>query len=166
VAAGSISLLVDSPLRDLAFTMREVPGELKKNISRSTKAEAQPIWFEETRDRAGTKLQQRVLVDSARVGVTARNVFLRSGAVGTLSSGTPVSLLAGPAEFGMNAATRIAQKSRKGKSYTRRAGDAFGVNKRQGNVVYLAASATLPRFASLWIQTAHRCLYEAEEKAG
>jgi len=161
--AGSISLLVDSPLRDLAFRMREVPTETKKIISRETKKHAQPIWFEETRDRALSKLTQRVLVDSARVGVTARNVFLRSGAVGKLSSGTPVSVIASPAEFGMNADTPIQQTSRKGKSYKRRAGEAFGVRRRQGNVIYPAASASIPRFASLWIQTAHRCLYEAEE---
>lgn len=162
--AGSISLLVDSPLRDLAFAMREVPTELKKQISTHTKANAEPIWKEETRDRAATRLQQKTLVSSARVGVTARNVFLRSGAVGRLSSGTPVSVLAGPAEFGMNPSTVVQQRSRKGKTYTRRAGDAFGVNRRQGNVVYPAANASIPRFASLWIQTAHRCLYDADEK--
>ena len=128
--AGSISLLIDSPLRDLALAMRAVPADIKKQIGQQTKAAAKPIWFEETRGRAATRVQQRVLVNSADVSVTARNVTLKSGGKGKLSSGTPAALLARSAEFGMNPGKQIASKSKKGKAYTRSAGSTFGPNRR------------------------------------
>lgn len=162
---GSISLLVDSPLRDLASTMREVPADVRKNIASQTKKNADPIWNQELRERAASRIQQRALVNSGRVGVTARNVFLRSGAVGKLSSGTPVSAVARAAEWGLGAEKRIDTRSRKGTPYQRRAGNVFPANRRGGYVVHPAAADAIPRFASLWIQTARRSLYEAEEKA-
>ncbi len=162
--AGSISLLVDSPLRDLAFTMREVPTEVKRQIGKATKQAARPIWFQEVREHAHTRIQQRVLVNSADVSATARNVTLMSGAKGTLSSGTPVRTLVRSTEFGMNPGKRIAQKSAKGTTYERRAGNAFGPNRRGGYVVYPAVSDSLPRFASLWVQTTRRTVHESLEK--
>lgn len=158
---GRISLLIDSPLRSMLIAMRTVPDEVRKQIAAQTKSEAQPIWFEEVRDGAGRRVQQRVLVDSARVGVTQRNVFLRSGAVGTLRSGTPVSALANAAEFGMSANKEITTRSRKGTVYTRRGGTAFPPPRRGGYVVYPAASRSIVRFAKLWIQTAVRTMLDA-----
>lgn len=163
--AGSISLLVDSPLSALAAAMREVPAETRKFIASETKRNADPIWQQELRERAVSRLQQRALVNSGRVGVTARNVFLRSGAVGKLSSGTPVSAVARAAEWGLGAEKTIDSRSKKGKAYTRRAGSAFPANRRGGHVVHPAAADAIPRFASLWIQTASRALHDAEEKA-
>lgn len=163
--AGSISLLVDSPLRDLAFAMRGVPADVRKHIASETRRNALPIWQQELRERGTTRIQQRALVTSGRVGVTARNVFLRSGAVGKLSSGTPVSLIAQAAEWGINPEKKIESRSKKGKAYTRRMGPAFVGNRRGGYVVHPAAGNAIPRFASLWIQTARRSLHEAEEKA-
>lgn len=157
---GRISLLVDSPLRDLVIAMREVPAEVRKRINSHTKSEAEPIWFDEMRGRASNRLQQRSLVDSARVGVTARNVFLRSGAVGSLSSGTPASVIANPAEYGANPNRQVRQRSRKGKTYTRRMGGAFGAPTRRGNVFNPAAAASITRVASLWIQTYRRVVFD------
>lgn len=162
--AGSISLLIDSPLRDLALAMRAVPTDIKKQIGQQTKSAAKPIWNQETRERAATRLQQRVLVSSADVSVTARNVTFKSGGKGRTSRGTPVSRLARSAEFGMNASKPITQKSKKGKEYTRTAGAAFGPNRQRGNVVYPAAREAIPRVASLWVQTARRSIHEAIEE--
>lgn len=162
--SGRISLLLDSPLRDMLIAVRSVPAEVRKQINAATKTAAEPIWFEEVRGRAGTRLQQRALVNSARVGVQSRNVFLRSGTVGRLSSGTPVSALSAAAEFGANPNKEIQQRSRKGRVYTRRLGLAFLSPTRGGKVVYPAARDSIPRFASLWIQTTVRTLMEALEK--
>lgn len=162
--AGSISLLIDSPLRDLALAMRAVPGDIKKEIGVQTKKAGKPIWFEETRGRADTRIQQRVLVDSADVSVTARNITFKSGGKGRLRSGTPIPRLARSAEFGMNPTKPITQKSKKGKEYTRAAGNAFGPNRRAGNVAYPAARDAIPRVASLWVQTARRTIHEAIEE--
>lgn len=161
---GSISLLIDSPLRDLALAMRAVPTDIKKEIGSQTKKAAKPIWFEETRGRAQTRVQQRVLVNSSDVSVTARNVTLKAGGKGRLSSGTPVERLARAAEFGMNASKPITQKSKKGKQYTRTAGSTFGPNRRGGYVAYPAAREAIPRLASLWVQTARRTIHERIEE--
>ncbi|KAB1887517.1 hypothetical protein F6W70_09095 [Microbacterium maritypicum] len=158
---GRISLLVDSPLRDLLIALRAVPAEARKSVTTYMRKEAEPIWFEETRDRATTRLQQRALVNTARVGVATRNIYLRSGGVGKLSSGTPVPTVAFGAEFGGNPDKQIEQRSRKGKPYKRRLGNVFGAPRRGGNVVYPAARASIPRIASVAIQSAYRALLDA-----
>ncbi len=162
--SGSISLLIDSPLRDLALAMRAVPTDIKREISKQTKSAARPIWSQETRERAATRIQQRVLVNSADVSVTARNVTFKAGSKGRLSSGVEVSRLARSAEFGMNPGKEIASKSKKGTPYTRAAGGTFGPNRRAGNVAYPAARGAIPRVASLWVQTARRTIHEAIEE--
>ncbi|WKT89800.1 hypothetical protein QYR02_02480 [Microbacterium maritypicum] len=159
--SGRISLLVDSPLRDVLVALRAVPAEARKNVTAYTRKNAEPIWFEETRDRAGTKLQQKSLVNTARVGVATRNIYLRSGAVGKLSSGTAIPTVAFGAEFGGNPEKVITQKSRKGKPYKRRMGNVFGAPRRGGNVVYPAARESIPRIASVAIQSAYRALLDA-----
>lgn len=163
MAVGRISLSVDSPLRTMLIGARSAPAEVQKQIASHTRNEAQPIWFEETRDRAATKVQQRVLVDSARVGVTQRNVFLRSGGVGTLRSGTPVSALASAGEFGMGAEKQIATRSRAGKAYSRRAGSAFPAPRRGGYVFWPAVGVAILRITSLWVQTGVRTLLDKLE---
>lgn len=161
---GRISLLVDSPLRALAVVYRGAPADARKHINRETKSEGQPIWKQETAERATTRIQQKVLVNSARVGVTNRNVFLRSGAVGRLKSGTPVIDIASAAEFGRPPGTPVSTRSKNGTAYKRKTGAMFGARNRRGNVVHPAASASIKRLASLWVQTAFRSLYEAGEK--
>lgn len=147
----------------MLIAARSVSAEVNKRIAAETKSEGQPIWFEELRDGAGTRLQQEVLVKSGRVGVTQRNVFLRSGGVGTLRSGTPVSVLASAAEHGMGADKPITTRSRAGKVYTRRAGNAFPAPRRGGYVFWPAAGRSIVRFASLWIQTAVRTMLDKLE---
>lgn len=157
----SISLTIDSPLRDMLVALGQVDAESKRQISRATKADAQPIWAEETRARAATRIQQRVLVSTARISVTARNVQLRSGTTGRLSSGTPVADLATAAEFGMSPGALIATHSRKGTPYRRRVGGTFAGRTKAGKVVYPAADAAVARIGSLWIQTCARTLLDA-----
>lgn len=171
MAGGRISLLVDSPLRDMLLAARELPADVRKEIGVQTKKAAEPIWFEETRGRAATRLQQRALVNSARVGVTARNVFLRSGSVGRLSSGTPVSAIAKAAEFGASPSKlqKVPAHRRKGKpvkAHTRKMGSRFPMPRRGGYVVYPAARDSTTRFASLWIQTATRTALDHLELKG
>lgn len=160
---GRISLLIDSPFRDVLVALRGVPAETRKQVTAHMGKNAEPIWKEETRDRAATRLQQRALVDTARVGVATRNVYLRSGGVGKLSSGTAVPTVAYGAEFGATPAKVVTQRSRKGKRYTRRLGNAFGAPRRGGNVVYPAARDAIPRIASVIIQSARRALFDALE---
>jgi len=160
--AGSISLLIDSPLRDLARSMRAVGPEVRKQISSATKSAAEPIWTSETAQRGNSMLQQKLLVSTARVGVTNANVLLRSG--GRTFPGKSGDRVTGAAEFGGGADKKIRSRSRSGKYYTRRLGPVFGPRYRKGSVVYPAASDSIPRFASLWVSTARRTIHEAIEK--
>ncbi|WZO56014.1 hypothetical protein MRBLWH10_000823 [Microbacterium sp. LWH10-1.2] len=64
----------------------------------------------------------------------------------------------------MNSGKQIASTSKKGKAYTRSAGNTFGPNRRAGNVAFPAAREAIPRVASLWVQTARRTIHEALEE--
>lgn len=165
---GSISLLVESPLQDLARSLRVVPREVRAQINRHTKDAANPIWFEETRDRAATKVKQRVLVNTARVSVTSRNVILKAGTPapvlhGRKATGRSADAITQAAEFGGGADKIIVSRTSTGTAYRRRFGAPFGPPYRSGSVVYPAARDTIPRFASLWLQTTRRTLHEALE---
>lgn len=159
--SGRISLKIDSPLRDMLIVLNAVPKEAGREALKYARAEAEPIWKEETAGRARTRIQQRVLVDSARVGATARNVFLRSAGTGRLSSGTPVSVLGKAAEFGANPNMHYRTRSRKGTSYTRRQGNTFGPVTRIGNVFYPAVGDAAARVTSVIIQSFRRALFDA-----
>ena len=157
MAQGQVSLLVDSPLRDLAIVYRVTPAEVRKQINRATKSAAQPIWKTETAERAATRIQQRTLVATAKVGVTNRNVFLRAG-------GGRFAALQSAAEFGRPASAPIKSRSKRGKAYQRTTGSLFGDRQQRGKVVFPASRDSIRRFASLWIQTTIRTLHEAGEK--
>lgn len=161
---GRISLLIESPLTTLAQAMLGLDGEVKRQIGAATKSAAEPIWRESVRANALTRLQTR-LSDSARVGVTAQNVFLRAGGVGRLSSGTPIAEVTGGIEFGA-APTSVVTVKRGGTTYTRRLGNTFGPPRSRGKVAYPAVRAGIPRFAALWIQTAARVVHELIEGVG
>jgi len=163
MASGRLSLKIDSPLRDMLIVLRNVPTDAGRTALKFARAEAQPIWKEETAGRALSRIQQRVLVDSSRVGSTSRNVFLRAGAVGRLSSGTPVDALKVAAEFGMNSDAPIVTTSRRGKVYTRRAGYMFGPRTRSGKVFFPAVREASARITSVIIQSFARALYDALE---
>lgn len=161
--SGRISLSIDSPLRDLLIVLRAVPREASRTALKYGRGEATPIWQEELSGRGATRLQQRVLVDSGRVGATGRNIMLRSGQVGRLSSGTPVQLLAKPVELGAHAGSKYTTRSRKGKQYPRRHGTTFGPVTRPGKVFAPAVRDASARVLSVIIQSVARSLYDALE---
>ena len=136
---------------------RVLPSDIRKQINRATKAAAQPIWKTETAQMAVTKIQIRTLSETAKVGVTNRNVFLRAGC------GKYARLLTA-AEFGRPASAPVKSKSKLKNPYTRTTGGLFGDRDRRGKVVFPAARGSMPRFASLWVQTGLRTLHESGEK--
>ncbi len=160
--AGSISLLIDSPLPKAIALARGLDKEARTQIGRHTKAHAQPMWAEATRAQVGTRMQTR-LADSARAGVTTRNVFLRAGGTGKLGN-TPLSRLARAIEHGAHPDTEVKTRSRKGTAYTRRMGGGFRLPRARGYVAYPAASEVIPRIASLWVQTTIRTVHETFER--
>lgn len=163
MSTGRISLLVDSPLQKLALAWGKFPAEDRKLANAATKREAESLFKEEIAQHGLSRLQHKVLVDSARVGVTDRNVFLRSGAVGKLRDGTPVSALATAVEFGRPSVAPVSSKSKKGTPYKRRTGSLFGPRNRKGNTFFPATRASIKRIASLRIQVALRVFHDLAE---
>jgi hypothetical protein len=161
---GRISVLLSKDLQTLLSAVRQIPKEVAAEVRKHTKAAADPIWKEEVRGRTVSRQQVSVLSDTARVAVSDSNVLLRSAAVGKTSNGTPKSVLAYGAEFGANPNKVIKSRTKAGKQYTRKQGRQFKLPRRGGYVVYPAARDSIPRLASLWVQTAARTVHEAFEK--
>lgn len=169
--SGRISVFVSEDLRVLLAAAKQVPREVRKAIRVYTKKAAQPIWQEEIRGRVQTRLDDRVLGKTARVAVSDQNVQLQSARIGkALSGGLKPSELAGGAEFGANRdeTTTYQGKSRKGRSYsvTRHTKRQLPSRNTNGRVVHPAARNSIPRFASLWIQTAARTIYDLLDGKG
>lgn len=158
-----ISLLVSRDLAVMVQAARSLPAEVAKQLRAHTRRVVEPAFQEEMRDRVGTRLEARVLLDTARVSVSDTNVTLKTATIGKVR-GTPSSVLAGGAEFGGYPDTEVATRSRKGKAYTRRLGPVFRAPRRRGYVFFPAVQAFLPRAASLWFQTAYRTVAETFEK--
>ncbi|ALJ20319.1 hypothetical protein [Microbacterium sp. No. 7] len=164
--SGRISLLVSRDMRVLVEAVRSLDPEVRKQLRAHTKQVAQPLWKDELAQHTGTRLQNRVLTDTARVSVTDMQITLKTAQVGKVSSGAKASQLAGPAEFGMSPSKTVTQRSRRGRQYTRRMGNVFGPPRRKGYVFFPTVRAAIPRVASLWWQTAYRTIAETIEKAG
>lgn len=168
--SGRISVFASEELRTLLVALKGLPKDVQKNVRQYTKADAQPIWQDEVRGRATSRLDTRVLGSSARVRVSNQNVMLEAGKIGkSLSGGIKPSQIAAAVEFGANRdeRTTYSTTSRKGTRYsvTRRTKRQIPSRNTNGRVVYPSARASIPRFASLWIQTTVRTIHEAFEKA-
>lgn len=157
-----ISLLIDSPLATLQQAMRGLDSAIKRQIGAQTKRVALPVWQDEMRFRGDTRQRTR-LAQSAAVGVTATNVTLKAG-IGPLSRTASLTELAKAIEFGNNPYVKEKAVSKRGKVFERRRGNRFGPPTKSGNVAYPAASASIPRIAALWLQTAVRTIHEEIEK--
>lgn len=160
---GRISLLVSRDLQALVTVAMGLPREVASQLRKHTRNVVEPAFREELRERVGTRIETRALLDTARVSVSDSNVTLKSATVGRVGK-VPASVLAGGAEFGSNPSRLVKQRSRRGKPYTRRLGSVFRAPRRGGYVFHPAVSAFIPRAASLWVQTAYRTVAEQFEK--
>lgn len=164
--SGRISVLVSKDLQTLLSAVRELPKEVNAVIRLHTKRASLPIWQESVRGHVADRMQSRVLGETARVSVSDSNVKLLSGGVGSMSNGTPKSELAHGTEFGASETAVAVVRSRRGKAFTRHTKRQFNLPRSKGYVVYPAARDSIPRLASLWVQTAIRTIYEILEKRG
>lgn len=162
---GRISLLVDSPLRTLLLALKGLDKETRTQINRATKNAAQPIWDDELRTSIAADRKEAKLASSGAVSVTSRNLSLRAGGKGTLSSGTPVARVARAIEFGMGPDKVITRTSSRGNKYTYRSGSRFRRRNPNGYVFYPAVRRTIPRVIALWVQTAIRTTRDEIERA-
>lgn len=161
---GRISVLVSKELLTLTQALRQAEPEIRKQINKHTRIMARPVWKEAVLGHTTTRMQTRVLGNTANVGVTAQNVMLRSAKTGRVR-GVPASTLAHAVEFGANRDEYRPVRGRSG-TYKRRTKRQFRLPRPRGYVVYPAAKTVIPRIASLWIQTTIRTLHEVLEKGG
>lgn len=167
--SGRISVLVSDELRTLLSALRTVPKDVQAQIRKFTKADAQPIWQAEVRSRVQTTVDERLFGKTARVRVSNQNVNLEAARIGkSLSGGGKPAVIAAAYEFGRNGdpRTTYTTTSRKGKRYsvTRHTKRQLPTRNTNGRVVFPSTRASIPRFASLWIQTAARTLYDAFDR--
>ena len=148
--------------------LRRAEKDMQKQVRQHTREKLLPEWQKGLAERAETRLEHRVLVDTGRVKMSNQNVRLSSGTVGRkLSGGLSPKDGHGPVEFGADRTTTTTYdaRSRKGKSYrvTRHTRAQLRARRPNGYVVYPTATALLPRFASLWVQTAVRGFHDGLE---
>jgi len=166
-----ISVKNSRELQGTIAALKTMPAEISKWIRQVTKAEMQPEWQRGVVEHARTRLDHRVLADTARMSVSNQNVSLKSASVGkSLSGGLQPKLDYGAIEFGTDReqTSTYTATSRKGKRYTvhnRHTRHQLPPRVRNGRVVYPTASDLIPRLASLWVQTTVRTFYEVWEKA-
>lgn len=162
-----ISANTSREVRATVQGLRRVPRDLAANIRKFTKSELAPEWQRLLAGRARTVTQRRVLVDTARVAVSDQNVTLKSATVGRSLSGglNPKDSYAG-FEFGANDVAQTYTAHRNGRSFrvTRHTRRQLPRRSRTGWVVFPTAAAIIPRFASLWVQTTYRTIYDALER--
>lgn len=156
-------------LQATILSIRRADREVKKQIRTQTREKLLPEWQKALAERAETRLEHRVLVDTGRIKMSDQNVRMSSATVGRkLSGGLNPKVQASAVEFGADRGQKTTYEavSRKGKRYkvTRRTRSQLRPYRQSGYVVFPAAKAMIPRFASLWVQTTVRTLHEAFER--
>lgn len=163
-------------LRVSAYSSRELLTVLRglHNLDRDTKRHTrqylkslvQQAWQAAVAQHADTRLEQRVLVSTARARVSDQNVRLTSAQVGkSLSGGLKPSVNFGAVEFGADPRVRTVQSQRKGTPYRSKRNTTAQLrpSNRRGYAVYPAAASVIPRVLSMYVQTFVRAFHEALE---
>lgn len=155
-------------LQAVLLAVRGASAEIRKQIRQQTKAVALQAWQEAVNANVSTRLESRVLGQTARVSVSDQNVRLSSATLGrSLSGGLKPPDNFGPVEFGGSSGkvTTYSRRSRNGgtHSVTRHTLAGFRPRNSRGYVFTPALREMVPRIASLWVQTVVRTMAEAFE---
>lgn len=147
--------------------IRSLDKTLQKFIRTETKKVAAPEWKKALAERADTRLEHRVIVDTAVVSVSNQNVRVQSAGKGRPLSGglNPKTDYPG-VEFGSNNKKKTYQrKSKNGGTHkvSRTVGTGFKAHSGKGYVFWPAAKEMVPRMASLWVQTTVKTIANALE---
>lgn len=165
-----ISVFSSAELQATILALKGMERELAKQIRAAIKSFTQPEWQEAVRGNVSTRLQTRVLSDTARVAVSDQNVTLKSATIGkSLSGGLTPSELMHSAEFGAdrNFTRSYTSTSSRGRQFTvhnRHTRRQFAPRNLKGHVVYPAAASIIPRIASLFVQTTVRTFHDLIER--
>lgn len=150
--------------RAAALALKAASKELRREISKQTREQGNPIWRTEIDRAARTKMDRLVVAKGARIKAGNPAQALAATSRRALSDGLVPNSDDGRAfEFGTWRPGAKVTYSRRGHQVTRR-------TKRQvprpskrgaGRVAYAAWARTGPRLVSLWTQTIYRAVYEA-----
>lgn len=141
-----ISAFSSEELGAVLTRLQSLDKDVAKTIRTETKQVVAPLWKEAVLGNSQTRLEVRVLGDTATAAVSDRNVTLNAaGKGGKLRGGATPPLLAAGTEFGSS-------------HYKQ-----FGRRRRRGPV-YTAVAQVVPRAASLWIQTVVKMTHNAFER--
>ncbi|RLP70969.1 hypothetical protein D9V30_00615 [Mycetocola reblochoni] len=156
-------------LQAVILAMKALDRDLKKTLRAQTREVVGAIWKQSIAENVQSRMESRVLGDTARVKVSDQNVTLTSASVGRkMSGGVKPSEVFASVEFGNYPERRrtYTARSKRGNSYdvTRRTAAQFRPKNREGYVVWPAAAEAVPRIAALWVQTIARGIHEAFEK--
>lgn len=155
-------------LQAAVLGLRRAEKDMQRQVRTQTREKLLPEWQEAVRGRVETRVETRILGDTARVKMSNQNVRLSSATVGRpLSGGLNPKSQAAAVEFGADRSvtqTYVA-KSSKGKSFSvkRHTRAQLRPVKRGGYAVIPAAKAMIPRAAALWVQTVVRSFHEGVE---
>ena len=139
-------------LQGVIIALKHSDAETRKAIRTYTKSTMTRPWLDAIERQASTRLERRVISDSATVAVSDQNIRIQSAAKGRMLSGglVPKKDYA-PVEFG--AGHKKVTYTRQGHRVTRNTTAQFKSHNRSGYVFYPAAKEMIPRLASLWVQT-------------
>lgn len=147
--------------------IRAVPKTLQKMIRTQTKRVAGPEWTKALSQHADTRLERRVIVDTAVVSVSNQNVRIQSANKGRPLSGGLNPKQDWPAvEFGaqQQQPTTYNRKTKHGTNrVTRHTTRQLKPRRKGGYVFWQTAKEMVPRLGRLWVQTTVRTLGTALE---
>lgn len=163
-----IDVKLSPELQAVIFAMRSLDRTIAKIVRREVKKVAEPEWKKALAERANTRLQQRVLVNTSNISVSNQNVRATSAQKGRpLSGGFEPKYDWHAAEFGAdrNRVMEYTRRSRNGGRHKvrRRIGNGLPARKKTGYVVYPAAHEMVPRLGALFFQTVYRAIATATE---
>lgn len=172
---GRIDVENSRELQATLLALRAAPREVQANVRRYTRDLLLPEFRRGMAERAtASRVQQRVLVDSASIRMSNQNVRMRAGTSRRrLSGGLVPASRASAFEFGSartdtttyERKASLRRPKRKGggqlHKVTRNTHRQMPRFRRKGWAFYPTVEALFPRFASLWVQTSIRTVLDA-----
>lgn len=159
-----ISVFRSPELQGVILALKGMDRELASQVRKHTRSMLTPTWKESLAQHSITRMENRVLVDTARTTVSDQNVTLSAGGLSKrLSGGAKAYELAPLVEFGTDPRRTTKATSPTGTEYRRAYGSRFRARNRKGYVAYPAAADEIPRLAALWVQTVVRTFNELIE---
>lgn len=153
-------------LRATIYALKSIDRTLQKQVRQYTKAIAEPEWKQALASRAKTRLESRVIVDTAVVSVSNQNVRVQSAGKGkTLRGGLNPKVDYPAVEFGaVRKRATYTRRSVRGRSHqvTRTVNTGLPPRRKEGPF-WRSARNMVPRIASLWVQTAVKTIGNALE---